>query len=144
MKPTKTLSKINLVLGWTLTIGIPVALIIFAIVTSNMGHLAPLITIVVGGIFFPFLLTGISAAIPSQHSTVRWTLIVMAIAYLAIVPLGFPFFFDIESVYFSLIGITLTLVALLLKERGDIILLILNGLGTAIWLFISLVALLSK
>jgi len=109
-----------------------------------MGRMAPLIAFLSAIIFLPFTITAIMGVLNrEQHLNKIKIGVNVGIFFQVVLPVILPLFFDKEFIYFSFVGVFLGFVMLFFRKDIEIQLLILNIIGAIIWIFISLMGLLS-
>lgn len=141
----ENLVKINKRLGWILLVGIPVSQLVITIIAFDMGYMAPFIALLVGVLFLPFLIVAFSSTLNRErHLKKIKTGLLTGLFFLVVLPLFLPIFFDQEFIYLSLVGFFLGTIMWYFRKKIELQLVILNGIGTALWLLISLSGLLSK
>ncbi|MFD1553878.1 hypothetical protein DNU06_16980 [Putridiphycobacter roseus] len=141
----KNIVKVNKTLGWILVVGIAITQIIVTKVTFDMGRMAPFYAFLLAVIFLPFVVTAITSVLNRERSIKKIKIgIIIGLFFQVALPIILPLFFDKEFIYLSLIGIFLGIVMWTFRNKIEVQLLILNGIGASIWLFISLAGLLSS
>ncbi|PCJ33490.1 MAG: hypothetical protein COA99_15760 [Moraxellaceae bacterium] len=141
----KNLVRINICLGWILVIGIIITQTVITLVAFDMGRMAPFLAFLLAIIFLPFLITGISSVLNRERNLTKIKVgIISALFFQVGLPIILPLFFDEEFIYLSLLGFLLGGIMWYFRKKIEIQLLILNGIGAILWVFVSLSGLLSS
>jgi hypothetical protein len=141
----KNIIKINTILGWTLIIGIIITQLIITKVTFDMGRMAPFYAFLTLIIFIPFIITAIVSILNRERQLNKIKIgIKIGIFFQVVLPIILPFFFDKELIYLCFVGVFLGAVMWCFRKKIEVQLLILNGVGAAIWILISLAGVMSS
>lgn len=141
----KNIIKLNKSIGWTLIIGILITQFFITKIAFEMGRMAPFIALLTAILFFPFTITAIAGILNRElYLNKIKTGIKIGIFFQVALPIILPLFFDKEFIYISLAGVILGGIMWYLKKRIEIQLLILNGIGSIVCVFISLLSLMNN
>lgn len=135
----KNLVQINTRLGWVLIIGIIITQLASTIILFESGGMQVLIAFLIAALFFPFFIIAISSVLNRERNLTKIKIgIWVALLFQVGLPITLTLFFDHEFIYLSLVGFLFGVIIWYFRERVELQLLILNGIGAILWLFISI------
>lgn len=106
--------------------------------------MAPYYAFLTAIIFFPLTITAIASVLSRDRDLNKIKFgIKIGLFFQVILPMVLPLFFDKELIYLSLIGVVLGFIVWCFRKKIEAQLLILNGIGAAIWAFIFTMALIN-
>lgn len=129
--------QINKWLGWILSIGLVLSQVMTSILIDQ--HIA-LILFLTGGIALPFIIIAVVSCLNRlQYEKIIRNGLIVGVSFITGIPILFPFFFDRELIYLSLIGLLLGGIMYLFRKRIEIQLIITNTIGCVVFLFLTMV-----